>query len=37
MSGLQTRDSCGDAFRDWGILALESQYIVTRLTGGRRY
>jgi hypothetical protein len=25
-SGLRSRDSCRDAFRDWGILPLQSQY-----------
>jgi hypothetical protein len=27
MSGLRSRDSCKDAFRDWGILLLQSKYI----------
>jgi hypothetical protein len=27
MSGLRPRDSCRQAFRDWGILPLQSQYI----------
>jgi hypothetical protein len=27
MSGLRVRDSCRQAFRDWGILPLQSQYI----------
>ncbi|PNF32402.1 hypothetical protein B7P43_G10111 [Cryptotermes secundus] len=31
MSGLRSRDSCGDAFRDWGILPLQSQYIFSLL------
>jgi hypothetical protein len=31
MSGLQTRDSCRDAFRDWGILPPQSRYIFTLL------
>jgi hypothetical protein len=31
MSGLRSRDSCRDAFRDWGILPLQSQYIFSLL------
>jgi hypothetical protein len=31
MSGLRFRDSCKDAFRDWGILPLQSQYILSLL------
>jgi hypothetical protein len=31
MHGLRTRDSCRDAFRDWGILPLQSQYIFSLL------
>jgi hypothetical protein len=29
--GLRSRDSCRDAFRDWGILPLQSQYIFSLL------
>jgi hypothetical protein len=31
MSGLRPRDSCRDAFRNWGILPLQSQYIFSLL------
>jgi hypothetical protein len=31
MSGLGPRDSCRDAFRDWEILPLQSQYIFSLL------
>jgi hypothetical protein len=31
MSGLRSRDSCKDAFKDWGILPLQSQYIFSLL------
>jgi hypothetical protein len=31
MSGLRSGDSCRDAFRDWGILPLQSQYIFSLL------
>ncbi|PNF20902.1 hypothetical protein B7P43_G11183 [Cryptotermes secundus] len=31
MSGLRARDSCRQAFRDWGILPLQSQYIFSLL------
>jgi hypothetical protein len=31
MSGLRPRDSCIDAFRNWGILLLQSQYIFSLL------
>jgi hypothetical protein len=31
MSGLRSRDSCRSAFRNWGILPLQSQYISSLL------
>jgi hypothetical protein len=31
MSGLRPRDSCKEAFKDWGILPLQSQYIFSLL------
>jgi hypothetical protein len=31
MSGLRPRDSCREAFKDWGILPLQSQYIFSLL------
>jgi hypothetical protein len=31
MSGLRASDSCGQAFRDWGILPIQSQYIFSLL------
>jgi hypothetical protein len=31
VSGLRPRDSCRDAFRDWRILQLQSQYIFSLL------
>ena len=31
MSGLRPRDSCREAFREWGILPLQSQYIFSLL------
>jgi hypothetical protein len=31
MSGLRPKDSCRDAFRDWRILPLQSQYIFSLL------
>jgi hypothetical protein len=31
MSGLRPRNSCRDAFRDWGILPLQSQYVFSLL------
>jgi hypothetical protein len=31
MSGLRPRDSCREAFKDWGIVPLQSQYIFSLL------
>jgi hypothetical protein len=31
MSGLRTRDSCRDSFKDWGILPMQSQYYISLL------